>query len=127
MRVVYISSLVISTLGILIGVAMINVKSALDASWKLASIFSGGMQALFLLGAFTKTRNTISALIGTIAGLLIILYLSLGPLVFDKSIPVGNLHSYLAIAIGTMVIFITGFLLTMLFNRKKYSRKKINQ
>ena len=119
MQVLYISSLVISTLGILIGVAMINVRSALDAWWKLASIFSGGMLGLFLLGAFTYTKNARYALIGTIIGLIIILYLSLGPMALDKNIPGGHLHSYLTIAIGTMVIFVTGFLLTIIFSPGK--------
>ncbi len=30
--------------------AMLDVKSALDAWWSLASVFSGGMLGLFLLG-----------------------------------------------------------------------------
>jgi SSS family solute:Na+ symporter len=52
MRILYLSSLVISIVGMLVAIAMINVKSALDTWWKLASIFSGGMLGLFLLAAF---------------------------------------------------------------------------
>lgn len=122
MIILYISSLIISVLGIGIGIAMINVKSALDAWWKLASIFSGGMLGIFLLGAFTRIRESLLALIATIVGLLTILYLSAGPLVFGKDIPGGNLHSYLTIVIGTIIIFITGFLLAWLFGRRLEKR-----
>lgn len=115
MKILYIASLIISLLGISIGIAMINVKSALDAWWKLASIFSGGMLGIFLLGAFTRIKDSVTALIATIAGLLIILYLSAGSLLFGKNIPGGHLHSYLTIVIGTMTIFVTGFLLAWLF------------
>ncbi|WP_439132703.1 sodium:solute symporter, partial [Polaribacter sp.] len=55
MQVLYISSVIISIIGIAIAIAMINVKSALDAWWKLSSIFSGGMLGLFLLGIFSKS------------------------------------------------------------------------
>lgn len=108
MRVLYISSFVISLAGIFIGIAMINVKSALDAWWKLASVFSGGMLGLFLLAAFSKVKNN-SAFVGIIAGILIILWMSLGPLIFGKDIPGGNFHSYLAIVFGTASIFLVGF------------------
>ena len=50
MTVLYLSSFIFSVAGIFIAIAMINVKSALDTWWKLASIFSGGMLGLFLLG-----------------------------------------------------------------------------
>lgn len=118
MRVLYISSLIISMLGILIGIAMINVKSALDAWWKLASIFSGGMLGLFLLAAFSNLKKPIGAIIGVIAGILVILWLSAGPLVFGKDIPGGHLHSYLTIVFGTVTIFLIGFLISV-FIRKE--------
>jgi len=55
-------------LRISIAVTMINVKSALDAWWKLASIFSGGMLGLFLLGYMApKVKNSLSIVFGTVA------------------------------------------------------------
>ena len=60
MRVLYISSFVIGIIGITISILMINVKSALDTWWKLASIFSGGSLGLFLLGVFSKSKSLIS-------------------------------------------------------------------
>ncbi len=116
MKVLYISSLAFSIIGIIIGVAMINVQSALDAWWKLASVFSGGMLGLFLLGAFVKTVHVKGAILGVILGLIAILWLSLSPMVFTEE-PLLNFaspfHTYLTIVIGTLIIFFTGFLATI--------------
>jgi SSS family solute:Na+ symporter len=116
MKVLYISSLVFSIIGIIIGVAMINVQSALDAWWKLASVFSGGMLGLFLLGAFVKIVHVKGAILGVILGLVAILWLSLSPMVFTEE-PLLNFaspfHTYLTIVIGTLIIFFTGFLATI--------------
>ena len=66
MSVLYFTTFIISVLGIGIAFAMINVKSALDAWWKLASVFSGGMLGLFLLGAFVKKINQKGAIVGVV-------------------------------------------------------------
>jgi len=116
MKVLYVSSFIISVLGILIGIAMINVKSALDAWWKLASIFSGGMLGLFLLGIFSQVKKVIGAVFGVIAGLLVIIWLSAGPLVFGEDIAGSQLHSYLTIVLGTATIFLVGFIFSLLIN-----------
>ena len=116
MKVLYLSSFLFSVIGIIIGVAMINVQSALDAWWKLASVFSGGMLGLFLLGAFVKVVNVRGAIIGVILGLLAILWLSLSPWLFTEE-PLlsfaSPFHTYLTIVIGTLIIFLTGFLATI--------------
>jgi SSS family solute:Na+ symporter len=114
MKVLYIASFLTCLLGIIIGIAMINVKSALDAWWKLASVFSGGMLGIFLLGAFTRIQNSMIALTATILGILTIIYLTVGPRVFGNEIPGGHLHGYLTIVIGTLAIFISGFLMAWL-------------
>ena len=116
MKVLYVSSFIISVLGVLIGMAMINVKSALDAWWKLASIFSGGMLGLFLLGIFSQVKKVIGAVFGVIAGLLVIIWLSAGPLVFGEDIAGSQLHSYLTIVLGTATIFLVGFIFSLLIN-----------
>lgn len=122
MKVLYTSSFVFSIIGIIIGVAMINVESALDAWWKLASVFSGGMLGLFLLGAFVKTVNVRGAIIGVILGLIAILWLSVSPMIFTEA-PMSKFaspfHGYLTIVIGTMIIFFTGFLATIWNSEKK--------
>jgi len=84
MNVLYISSLIFGILGIGVGFAMINVKSALDAWWGLASIFSGGMLGLFLLGYFAKKAKNFDAAIGVIIGVFVILWLSISPVYFNE-------------------------------------------
>lgn len=118
MSVLYMSTFLVSLVGISVAVAMINVKSALDAWWKLASVFSGGMLGLFLLGVFSKTENIRGAIIGTLAGLLVILYLSVSD-IFPGPDTIGNrFHTYLTIVIGTLTIFLTGFLIGMVEKKR---------
>ena len=117
MKVLYISSVVISILGIVIALAMINVKSALDTWWKLASIFSGGMLGLFLLGAFSRLSNSRGAMIGVILGIGVIAWMSLSSLADDPG-RYGNIfHSYLTIVFGTLVIFLSGFVISSIAGR----------
>jgi SSS family solute:Na+ symporter len=118
MWVLYISSVVVSIVGISIGIAMINVKSALDAWWKLASVFSGGMLGLFLLGVFSKQKNVKGAIIGVLLGSLTILWLSVSEFLFGPETIGVRLHTYLTIVIGTLVIFFTGFLIGLKYKGK---------
>ncbi|WNH09246.1 sodium:solute symporter [Thalassobellus suaedae] len=121
MQVLYISSIIISILGIGIAIAMINVKSALDAWWKLSSIFSGGMLGLFLLGIFSKTKNTKGAIIGMIAGILVILWLTFSETIFGKDSVGASFHTYLTIVFGTIAIFLVGFLVSIIIKPKNQS------
>lgn len=114
MGILYISSLIFGVLGIVIGLAMINVKSALDAWWSLASIFSGGMLGLFLLGYFARKAKSFDAAIGVVIGVLVILWLSISPIYFTNGWLVhfkSPFHTNLTIVIGTTIIFLIGFLL----------------
>jgi len=122
MIVLYTASSIISILGITIAILMINVKSALDVWWKLASIFSGGMLGLFLLGVFSKTRNTIGAISGVIAGILIILWMTASPMIFEET-AANNFHSYLTIVFGTLAIFLVGFLVSILLKHNETDTK----
>ena len=124
MRVLYSTTFIISALGIGIAFAMINVKSALDAWWKLASVFSGGMLGLFLLGAFVEKINQKGAVIGVVLGVLLILWMSLSPIFWtsgEMQEYASPFHAYLAIVFGTMVLFLTGFLASVLASRKQLS------
>ena len=126
MRILYISSFLFSVLSIGIAIAMINVQSALETWWKLASIFSGGMLGLFLLGYFSRKVNNTAALTGVIAGVLVIGWISLSPLFFTSDnlkIYASPFHSYLSIVLGTTAIFVVGFLIGNMIN---YFTKKKN-
>lgn len=118
MKVLYISSAVIGVLGIFIGIAMIDVKSALDAWWKLASIFSGGMLGLFLLAAFSRIKNHTAPVIGVISGVAVILWISLTALARQDA-PGTYIHEFLAIVFGTLTIFLVGFLASWAFFGKR--------
>lgn len=118
MKVLYVSTFIISILGIIIGIALINVESVLDAWWKLASIFSGGMLGLFLLGIISRGKRSIGPAIGVIIGLIVIIWLSAAPLIFGKDIPGGQIHDYLIIVLGTATIFLTGFIILLVTNNK---------
>jgi solute:Na+ symporter, SSS family len=118
MKVLYTVSLVFGLIGIVIGIAMINVKSALDAWWKLASVFSGGMLGLFLLAAFVDKINKKGAIVGVVLGLLVIVYINLSPIIFTSAstkIYASSMHSYLSIVLGTLMVFFVGFFVTVLF------------
>jgi solute:Na+ symporter, SSS family len=122
MRVLYISSLLTGIAGIAIALALVGVKSALDAWWSLASIFSGGMLGLFLLGFISRKTGKPEAAIGVIAGILVIVWMSLSPVYFTEG---GSLvfrspfHTNLTIVFGTVTIFLVGFLLTKIFKGKR--------
>lgn len=116
MKILYSMSLLIGVLGIGIGLAMMSVQSALDAWWSMASVFSGGMLGLFLLGYFSRKTNSISkayALSGVIAGVILIAWLSLS----SQTI----FHNYLAIVFGTIIIFVIGFLARFILPKKQKS------
>jgi len=124
MKVLYTSSGIFGVLGIIIALSLVGVESVLDAWWSLASIFSGGMLGLFLLAFLSKTVRNIDAAVGVIVGALVIIWMSLSPLYFTE----GNLlafkssfHSNLTIVIGTLVIFLVGFISLKLFSGKKQS------
>ncbi len=124
MKVLYGSSIVVGSLGVIIALSLVGVKSVLDAWWMLASIFSGGMLGLFLLGYLSRSARNIDAFIGVIVGVLIIIWMSLSPIYFTK----GNLmafrspfHEDLTVVFGTLAITLVGFLLA------KLSAKKLNK
>ncbi len=120
MKILYSASLIFSILSIFIAVAMINVQSALDTWWKLASIFSGGMLGLFLLGFLTKNVKNNAAITGVIAGVIVIGWMSLSPIFFKSPELLkfaSPFHNYLSIVFGTTSIFITGFFAGILLNK----------
>lgn len=122
MKVLYIASVVFGTLGVIVSLSLVGVESVLDAWWALASIFSGGMLGLFLLAFLSRKVKNIDAAVGVIVGALVIIWMSLSPLYFNE----GKLltfrspfHSNLTIVIGTLVIFLVGFVMMKLFQKKR--------
>ena len=122
MGILYGATFIFGLISIMIAIAMINVQSALEAWWKLASIFSGGMLGLFLLGFFSKKAKSPSAIIGVITGVAVIGWMSLSPVLLtgDNTVQYASkFHNYLSIVFGTVAIFLIGFLFAnFVFNRK---------
>ena len=114
LAVVRLSSVAVGLLGAAVAIAMLSVESIIDAWWTLSSIFSGGMLGLFLLGCIPQKINRAAAFAGCVAGVLVIGWISLAEL---WHLPGPHLHPYLAIVLGTTVIFLTGFLLTLLLRK----------
>ncbi len=102
MAVLYGASFLVGTIGIIVGLLMMSIDGVLDAWWKLASIFSGGMLGLFLLGLVCHKVKRINAVVAVAVGLAVIAWMSF----------LAPFHTYLTIVFGTMAIFLTGFVLT---------------
>ncbi len=116
MRVLYLASIAIGVAGITSALAMTQVKSTLDAWWALSSVFSGGMLGLFLLGYLSKSTRSAQAVVGVVVGILLICWISLSPAYFSSPF-----HTNMAIVLGTLAIFVVGFLFGVLFTSQKSS------
>lgn len=113
MRVLWAMSLGVGLAGIGMALAMMRIESALDAWWQLASIFSGGMLGLFLLGVLSRKATSLTALVAVSTGVIVIGWMTL-PL-FSRWIDIphewqSHLHRYLTIVVGTMTILIVGLI-----------------
>lgn len=118
MLVLYLSTGIIGSIGMLIAIAMINTKSALDTWWKFASIFSGGVLGLFLLSAFTNIQQVYVAVISVILGLIVIIVMTVSGFFPGWSPFWEQFHPYLSIVFGTTTIFIAGFFLGSITTKK---------
>lgn len=114
--VLKVSSVLVGMAGIAVALAMLNVDSILDAWWKLSSIFSGGMLGLFLLGYCVRKARNADAFIGVVCGVIVIGWISAAQWL---GLPSSGIHEYMAIVLGTTVIFLVGFLLTHCVKDKK--------
>lgn len=109
LRILFIATAVFGILGIVAGISMIGVKSILDVWWQLSGIFAGGMLGLFLLGIISKKANNRDAVVATIAGVLVILWMTFSYLIPDEYAFVKYpLHANMIIVVGTLVISLVG-------------------
>lgn len=115
LRILFIATGVFGVLGIVAGISMIGVKSILDVWWQLSGIFAGGMLGLFLLGIMSKKVGNSEAVIATIAGVLVILWMTFSYLLPEQySFLKYPLHANMIIVVGTLVITLVGLLVTRL-------------
>ena len=104
--VLKLSGIGVGIAGVLVAFAFMNVSSALDAWWALASIFSGGMLGLFLLGYISRKARNVDAFLGVVCGVILVAWIVITPFI----------HANLAIVFGTLLIFLVGFLSANLFH-----------
>jgi len=110
MRILRISTVVLGVAGTGAALLMISIKSTLDAWWGLASLFSGGMVGLFLLGVLSRRAAGTEAAIAMVTGLLVLAWAALSPrLGLGWSNP---LHPFMTITVGTLSLFLVGIVLS---------------
>jgi len=122
MWVLYAATLAFGVAGTAMALVMIRVKSALDAWWELAGIFSGGMLGLFLLGLISRRANNAGATTGVAVGVLVILWMSLSPrLQGDLAWLRSPFHNFLVTVIGTLAILLVGLLVSRCIKTRRAS------
>lgn len=124
-KILYRVSVIIGLAGISVALIMIDVKGVLDSWWKFASIFSGGMLGLFLLGITTTVKSDKIPLYSVLFGVAVILWMTLSPY-FPEQPWAIQAHAYLTIVIGTAVIFILGFVLLWM-KKTLYTKDFLNR
>jgi SSS family solute:Na+ symporter len=120
MTVLRVATVVFGVAGTGTALAMMTLlKEALDVWWSLASIFSGGMLGLFLLGMISRRAGNPAAATGVIIGVLGIFWMSLSPKLGDKWEQFCSpFHSFMVIVIGTMTILLAGLLVSRFSGRR---------
>jgi SSS family solute:Na+ symporter len=109
LKVLYMATVIVGLVGMMCGIAMIGIKSLLDAWWTLSGIFAGGMLGLFLLGLISKTVENKDAVVGTLVGILVILWMTFSYLIPEEYAYLKNpLHANMIIVVGTLTIFLVG-------------------
>jgi len=115
----YLATVVFGLLGMGTGIAMIGVKSVLDVWWQLSGIFAAGMLGLFLLGIISKKSQNQEAILATIIGILVIIWMTFSASLPDEYAYLRNpLHKNMIIVVGTLTIFLVGIILTKLKEKR---------
>ncbi len=121
MVALYAGTIVWGALGTGVALLMIRIESALAAWWTLASIFSGGMLGLFLLGMISRRANNPAAMTGGIIGVLVIVWMTLSTTDYwPERLEVlrSPYHSFMIIVVGTLVILLVGLLVSRFSGRR---------
>ena len=115
MYVLYSATFLFGVVGTTAALAMIRVKSALDAWWNLQGILSGGMLGLFLLGLISRRAKSPAAAIGVVVGLLAIVWMTVSPAwTGELAFLASPFNHHMIIVIGTLTIFGTGIAVSRL-------------
>ena len=112
MKVLHGATIFYGILGTCAALAMIRVESALDAWWKISSIFSGGILGLVLLGLIVHRATSVTAATAVTIGVLVIFWLSAASQGWLPLYLKPALHANLTIVVGTLTIFLVGLLVS---------------
>lgn len=119
LSLLHVATIGFGLLGMIAGIAMIGVKSILDVWWELSGIFAAGMLGLFLLGIISKQTKNHEAIIATIIGIVVIIWMTFSTLLPPEYENFRNpLHKNMIIVIGTLTIFLVGIFVTKIKNKK---------
>ena len=110
MNVLHGATLFWGAVGTGVAVWMIGEKSLLDRWWQLSGIFTGAMLGLFLLGFVVRRAGAIAALLGVVAGVGLI-----GWMTFSDASP---FHVFCTSVFGSTAIVLVGFLVSLLIARR---------
>ena len=81
--------------------------------WQLSGIFAAGMLGLFLLGLISRQSKNHEAIIATLIGILVIIWMTFSVLLPAEYEAFRNpLHQNMIIVVGTLTIFLVGIFLT---------------
>jgi len=123
MRVLHVATLAIGLAGTATALAMMQIRNALDAWWGLASIFSGGMLGLFLLGLLARRAGNRAAGIGVAAGVVMIAWMTFSPRWNGVAESLRSpFHTLLIVVISTLTILIVGLLVSWIDPRRRAGR-----
>nr|WP_262918304.1 sodium:solute symporter [Mucilaginibacter straminoryzae] len=118
-RILYIATVVFGIFGMGAGLAMIGVKSVLDIWWELSGIFAGGMLGLFLLGLISKSSKNTEAIIATLIGIFVILWMTFPSVIPERLAFLRSpFHKNMIIVVGTLSIFLAGTIMAKLRSQK---------
>lgn len=120
MMVLRVATLGFGLAGTLIALAMTRTRGdVLSVWWEWASIFSGGMLGLFLLGLIARRANNAAAVTGVAVGVLVICWMSLSPKFADEWARWRSpFHNFMVIVIGTLTILLVGLAVSGLWRNK---------
>jgi SSS family transporter len=94
----------------LVGLVARQVGSVLEAGLSIASILYGSLLGVFLLGLLTKRVQQTSAMIGMIAGLLLMIYIRLAT----------HIAFTWYVVIGTAATFSTGYVMSLFLKERNH-------
>lgn len=115
MKVLHATSVVVGVLAICIAISMTRVKSIWDTWFVISTMLAGAIFGLFLLGVISKKATGTGALIGSIVGIISMLWMKFSPAL---DLPVKYPYDSSTIGlVGTLVILSVGMVVSRLTTR----------